>query len=71
MAEEKEPKPLADLTKDAIEHLDNIGAELDEADKDLDALEKIGIDVSRLRERVNWGRKARGIILERFGQSKK
>lgn len=60
--------PLADLRKEAVDHLDSIGGELEEAEKDLDALEKIGVDVSRLRERIAWGKNARDIILKRFGE---
>lgn len=60
------PPPLAELRDEAVDHLDAIKAELDEAAKDLDALEKIGMDVSRLRERVEWGKRARDIILDRF-----
>jgi len=67
----KTPAPLADLRAEAVEHLDAIKGELDEAEKDLDALEKIGLDVTRLRERVDWGNKARDIILERFGRTAK
>ena len=61
-----ETAPLADLWEEAVGHLDAIKGELDEAAKDLEALEKIGMDVSRLRERVDWGYKARDIILDRF-----
>lgn len=61
--------PLADLRQEAVEHLEAIGGELIEASKDLDALEKIGLDVTRLRERVDWGNNARKIILERFGKN--
>jgi len=60
--------PLAELRADAVEHLNGIKAELDEATKDIEALEKLGMDVTRLRERVDWGLKAREIILERFGK---
>ena len=60
--------PLAGLRSETIAHLDKIKGELDEAVKDLDALEEIGMDVSRLRERVNWGYKAREIILKRHGR---
>jgi len=67
----KATPPLADLRQEAVEHLDAIKGELDEAEKDLDALEKIGLDVTRLRERVDWGKKAREIILERFGKTGK
>jgi len=63
-----ETAPLADLRAEAVAHLDSIKGELDEAEKDLDALEKVGLDVTRLRERVAWGKKAREIILERYGK---
>jgi len=62
--------PLINMTEEAVKHLDAIKAELEEATKDLDALEKIGLDVSRLRERVDWGFKARDIIMDRFGKPK-
>lgn len=60
--------PLADLRAETVAHLDAIKGELDEAVKDLDALNAIGLDVTRLRERVDWGYKAREIILKRFGK---
>jgi hypothetical protein len=63
-----EIQPLIGLRDEAVEHLNAIGVELDEADKDLDALDKIGMDTSRLRERVEWGKNARKVILERFGK---
>ena len=62
-----EVEPLAELTKDTLEHIDAIGAELDKATEDLDALETLGIDASRLREKIAWGRKAREVILKQFG----
>ena len=37
MANTNETQPLADLRKDAVDHLDAIKGELDEATKDLDA----------------------------------
>ena len=58
--------PLHDLSSETIASLDAIGVELDKAQGDIEALEKIGMDVSRMRERLDWGRKAREIILERF-----
>ena len=65
-----EPSPLGDLRAEAVDHLDAIKGELDEAGKDLEALEKIGLDVSRMRERLDWGYKSREIILERFGKKR-
>lgn len=57
--------PLHDLSTETMQSLEAIGGELDKAQLDIEALEKIGMDVSRLRERLDWGRKAREIILER------
>ena len=63
-------EPLATLKEDTLEHLESVKAELDRAAADLDALEEIGIDTSRLREKINWGYKARSVILDRFGPKK-
>lgn len=75
MANSKDPAnrrtPLADLTDDSLRHLDSIKGELDTAAGDLDALEELGIDTSRLREKIAWGNKAREVILKRFGPAKK
>ena len=60
--------PFAGLRSETIAHLESIKKELDEASEDLDALEEIGMDVSRLRERVNWGYKAREIITKRLAK---
>jgi len=62
--------PLASLTEDTMKHMDAIKGELDEAKKGLDALEELGIDTSRLREKINWGYKARDVILKTFGEKK-
>jgi len=58
--------PLHDLSAETIASLEAIKGELDTAMGDIAALEKIGMDVSRLKERLDWGYKAREIILERF-----
>ncbi len=62
-----EVDPLVELSKDTLEHIDGIKKELDTASGDLDALEELGIDTSRLREKINWGYKAREVVLKRFG----
>lgn len=75
MAANKQPPvvaedPLVTMTKETLEHIDGIKKELDQASGDLDALESLGIESSRLRERIEWGYKAREVILARFGQKK-
>ena len=64
------PEPLASLTEETLKHMDAIVGELDEAKKNLDSLEELGIDTSRLREKINWGYKARDVILKTFGSKK-
>lgn len=65
-APNEDNEPLARLTEDTMEHIDGIKAELDQAAMDLDSLEELGIDTSRLREKINWGYKAREVILKTF-----
>ncbi len=66
----KDPEPLASLTAETMGHMDGIKQELDEAVKGLEALESLGIDTSRLKEKINWGYKARDVILKTFGPKK-
>lgn len=61
-------EPLADLTADTLDHIEGIKKELDRASEDLDAMEELGLDTSRLREKIDWGYKARKVILARFGE---
>ena len=63
-----EAAPLVGLTEEAKAHLEAIKGELDEAVKDLDAMESLGLDVSRLRDKILWGYKAREVILERLSK---
>lgn len=63
--------PLHDLKQETLDSLEAIGQELDTAEGDIKALEAVGMDVSRLKERLEWGRKARSIILERFSKTPK
>jgi len=64
------PPPLADLNEEAIKHLDDMKGELDKAMDDVLALESLGLDQSRLKERIAWGYKARETILKQFGRTK-
>jgi len=66
MAKQLEDKPLAELTEESRRHIDEMGAEMDRASDDLDAVEELGLDVSRLRERLEWSKRARKTILERL-----
>ncbi len=60
----EEPSPLVELTEEAHKHLDAMKAEIDLAEKNLDGLEELGLDVSRLREKIAWAKKAREVVLK-------
>lgn len=61
-----EPDPLVSLTAEAKEHIEKLDVELTRVEGDLAAMEELGLDTSRLKERVEWARKARKVILERL-----
>lgn len=62
--------PLHDLSAETLHSLEAIGTELDKAEGDIAALESLGMDVSRLKERLAWGKKAREVILSRVNHTK-
>jgi len=62
---------LGELSQTALESLDALAAELDEVEKDADALDSVGFDTSRIREHIASGRKIRDVIVSRFGPVKK
>jgi hypothetical protein len=65
MATNNKVAPLSKLTPDAKKNLDEMKNELDAAEEDLNDLDELGFDTSRLRERLAWGRKAHGILSKR------
>lgn len=58
--------PLASLTKEARDELEKLGADIDKAEKELDTFEELGVDTSRLRDKINWAKKARELMLKNF-----
>ena len=66
MAEEPEDRPFAELTEETKRHLEGMESELDEAEKDIEAIAELGVDVSRLKERTAWGRHAVDVIKKRL-----
>jgi hypothetical protein len=58
--------PLASLTKEAREELEKLGADIDKAEKEMETFEELGVDTSRLRDKINWARKARDLMLKNF-----
>jgi len=65
MATNNKVAPLSKLTPDAKKNIDDMKDQLDAAEVDLDDLDELGFDTSRLREKLAWGRKAHGILAKR------
>lgn len=66
MAKQNEDKPLAELTAEARKNVEEMGAELERAEKDVAALDELGLETSRLKERIAWAKHAREVILKRM-----
>ena len=58
--------PLVKLTEDAKKEIDNLGGDIERSEGDMLALEELGLDVSRLRDKIEWAKKAREIVLKRM-----
>lgn len=65
---EQNNNPLIGLTDEALKELEKMGLDIEESEKDLQAFEELGVDTSRLRDKVEWAKKARKLMLERFGK---
>lgn len=63
-----EGDPLVTLTDEAREHIENLEPEINRAYGDIEAMESLGMDASRLREKVDWAKKAREVILDRLSK---
>lgn len=59
-----DPTPLVELTKEARAEIEKMGDDLDRAEAVFDDFEELGLDVSKVRERIAWSRKARDIVLK-------
>ena len=58
--------PLVTLTADAKIEIEKLGKDLERSEADMSALEELGLDVSRLRDKIEWAKKAREIVLKRM-----
>jgi len=56
--------PLITLKREAREKIEGMDANIAESEKLLDALDQLGIDVTRDRERLDWAKRARQTILD-------
>ena len=58
--------PLDAINEAALKHLEEFGDDIDQALADAEVLEKLGLDVSHLKERLTFSKQAREVLLERF-----
>ena len=58
--------PLVTLTADAKKEIDKLGKDLERSREDMKALKELGLDVSRLEDKIEWAEKARNIVLKRM-----
>jgi len=58
--------PLVSLTAEARKHLADMDGEIKAVESNLEALESIGLDVSVLKEKIAWSKRAKDIIQKQF-----
>ena len=63
-----EPDPLITLTEETRKEIEGYTPHIENAYKDLEALESLGMDTSRQREKLDWAAKAQKVILERLSK---
>jgi len=58
------PDPLVTLKKEAREKIDSMAADIEASERLMSALDELGIDVTADRERLDWAKRARQVILD-------
>lgn len=56
--------PLVTLKKEAREKIEGMSKDIEASKSLLDALDGLGLDVTRDRERIEWAENARDVILK-------
>jgi len=56
--------PLVTLKKEARERIEGMSKDIESSKSLLDALDSLGLDVTRDRERIEWAEHAREVILK-------
>lgn len=67
MPPEKKIKPLITLTPEGKTKLKNLQEDIDQAVAAIEVMEKIGMDMTEAREKLEWSKNAREMLLENFG----
>jgi len=58
--------PLISLNAEARKHIEDMGSHIEKSYGDLDAMDELGLESSKLRAMLDWTKKAREIILDRL-----
>lgn len=59
-------KPIVRLTPEAKTKLTNLEDDLEQADRALALMEELDMDMSEARDKLNWAKKARDMLLREF-----
>jgi len=58
--------PLVELTAEARKHIEGLEVEITRVEGDLKAMQDLGLDTSKLQVHLDFAKKARLVILDRF-----
>lgn len=64
---ETDRQPLFRLAQTSIDRINKISEDIPKVRASLDDLEKLGLDVSVLRDQIDWADKAREVLLKNVG----
>ena len=59
-------KPIVKLTPEAKQKLTNLAEDIASADHALELMESLDMDVTQAREKLDWAKKAREMLITEF-----
>jgi hypothetical protein len=62
----KSEAPAIKLTLEDKKKLESLQVDIERSEKAIAALKELNIDVKELEERIEWGKKAREVLLSEF-----
>ena len=63
----KTPKiPIIKLTDDQKKRLDSAGPDIEEAERAIEVLDRLGVDPSDLKDKLTWAKTTRETLLKEF-----
>jgi len=61
------PKPLVRLTAEAKQKLTDVASDIERAEHALTVMEELDMDVTEARDKLDWAKKARTMLITEFG----